>query len=161
MNFVAVGASVVSVISVRNFAALSRRWDGDRLGEARRLADVGIPVEHHVVPGQDHYFLDPADLRHDSAVDVLVAGGLSLDRPSLFVLEGLTMYLPEVDVRRLLGDLASAAPGSRLSTDFYPRPDAGSARNRRQDQLQRLAWKFLIPVALANIVVTAILKVVF
>jgi len=31
----------------------------------------------------------------------------------------------------------------------------------REDQLQRLAWKFLIPVALANIVVTAILKVVF
>ncbi len=29
----------------------------------------------------------------------------------------------------------------------------------REDQLQRLAWKFLIPLALANIVVTAILKV--
>jgi NADH-quinone oxidoreductase subunit H len=29
----------------------------------------------------------------------------------------------------------------------------------REDQLQRFAWKFLIPVALANIVVTAILKV--
>jgi NADH-quinone oxidoreductase subunit H len=31
----------------------------------------------------------------------------------------------------------------------------------REDQLQRLAWKFLIPLALANIVVTGILKVVF
>ena len=29
----------------------------------------------------------------------------------------------------------------------------------REDQLQRFAWKFLIPLALANIVVTAILKV--
>ncbi|MEZ5166243.1 MAG: complex I subunit 1 family protein [Acidimicrobiales bacterium] len=29
----------------------------------------------------------------------------------------------------------------------------------REDQLQRLAWKFLIPIALANIVVTAVLKV--
>lgn len=29
----------------------------------------------------------------------------------------------------------------------------------REDQLQRLAWKFLIPLALANIVVTAIFKV--
>lgn len=29
----------------------------------------------------------------------------------------------------------------------------------REDQLQKLAWKFLIPVALANIVVTGILKV--
>lgn len=31
----------------------------------------------------------------------------------------------------------------------------------REDQLQRLAWKFLIPLALANIAVTAVLKVVF
>jgi len=31
----------------------------------------------------------------------------------------------------------------------------------REDQLQRLAWKFLIPLALFNIVVTAVLKVVF
>jgi len=31
----------------------------------------------------------------------------------------------------------------------------------REDQLQRLAWKALIPLALANIVVTAVLKVVF
>jgi NADH-quinone oxidoreductase subunit H len=30
----------------------------------------------------------------------------------------------------------------------------------REDQLQRLAWKVLVPLALANIVVTAILKVV-
>jgi NADH-quinone oxidoreductase subunit H len=31
----------------------------------------------------------------------------------------------------------------------------------REDQLQRLAWKFLIPLSLFNIVVTAIFKVVF
>ena len=31
----------------------------------------------------------------------------------------------------------------------------------REDQLQRLAWKFLIPIALANIAITAVLKVVF
>ena len=29
----------------------------------------------------------------------------------------------------------------------------------REDQLQRFAWKVLIPLALANIVVTAIFKV--
>jgi len=31
----------------------------------------------------------------------------------------------------------------------------------REDQLQTFAWKFLIPVSLANIIITAILKVVF
>jgi NADH-quinone oxidoreductase subunit H len=31
----------------------------------------------------------------------------------------------------------------------------------REDQLQKFAWKVLIPLSLANIAVTAILKVVF
>jgi NADH-quinone oxidoreductase subunit H len=31
----------------------------------------------------------------------------------------------------------------------------------REDQLQKLAWKFLIPLALANIVVTGVLKIAF
>ena len=31
----------------------------------------------------------------------------------------------------------------------------------REDQLQSIAWRFLIPAALANIVVTGVLKVVF
>ena len=31
----------------------------------------------------------------------------------------------------------------------------------REDQLQILAWKYLIPISLANITVTAILKVAF
>jgi NADH-quinone oxidoreductase subunit H len=31
----------------------------------------------------------------------------------------------------------------------------------REDQLQRFAWKALIPISLANIMLTAILKVAF
>ena len=31
----------------------------------------------------------------------------------------------------------------------------------REDQLQRFAWKVLIPLALANIMVTGVFKVVF
>jgi NADH-quinone oxidoreductase subunit H len=31
----------------------------------------------------------------------------------------------------------------------------------REDQLQQVAWKFLVPLALANIMVTGILKVAF
>lgn len=36
------------------------RAEGDAY--AARLAEAGVPVEHHVVPGVDHYFLDPSDL---------------------------------------------------------------------------------------------------
>jgi NADH:ubiquinone oxidoreductase subunit H len=31
----------------------------------------------------------------------------------------------------------------------------------REDQLQTLAWKWLIPISLLNIMVTAVFKVVF
>jgi NADH-quinone oxidoreductase subunit H len=31
----------------------------------------------------------------------------------------------------------------------------------REDQLQRFAWKFLIPVSLVNIMATSVLKVAF
>ena len=31
----------------------------------------------------------------------------------------------------------------------------------REDQLQKFAWKFLIPLSLVNIMVTGVLKVVF
>jgi len=31
----------------------------------------------------------------------------------------------------------------------------------REDQLQRFAWKILIPVSLTNIMLTAVLKVMF
>ncbi len=37
----------------------SLRAEGDAY--AARLADAGVPVEHHVVPRRDHYFLDGGD----------------------------------------------------------------------------------------------------
>ncbi|HWJ62258.1 MAG TPA: SAM-dependent methyltransferase [Acidimicrobiales bacterium] len=81
-----------------------------------------------------------ADLRSDSAVEALVAGGLDVGCPVVLVLEGVTMYLPEEVVRRQLRSLADAcAAGSRLSTDFYPPADAGTAGNQRQNRLQQLA----------------------
>lgn len=39
------------------------RAEGDAYAD--RLAAAGVPVEHHVVPGRDHYFLDGND--HDQA----------------------------------------------------------------------------------------------
>ncbi len=37
------------------------RREGDAY--ARRLAEAGVPVEHRVVPGADHYFLSPGNAR--------------------------------------------------------------------------------------------------
>jgi methyltransferase (TIGR00027 family) len=81
-----------------------------------------------------------ADLCAQSAADALSAGGLDKSRATHFVVEGVTMYLDEDVVRYQLGELLrSAAVGSRLTVDFYPGPNAGTSRNRRQLRLQRLA----------------------
>lgn len=39
------------------------RREGDAY--AARLAEAGVPVEHHVVPGADHYFLSPANVERE------------------------------------------------------------------------------------------------
>jgi methyltransferase (TIGR00027 family) len=80
------------------------------------------------------------DLWTQGAAPPLLDHGLDGSRPALFILEGLTMYLSEDVVRPQLSDLAgSSASGSRISVDFSPPPDAGTAQDRRQMSYQRLA----------------------
>lgn len=82
----------------------------------------------------------PADLRATSAATALKGGGLDFERPAIFILEGVTMYLAESDVRRMLDDLGSTcALGSIITTDFYPPGAAGSVVNQRQNRLQHMA----------------------
>ncbi|HZA76124.1 MAG TPA: class I SAM-dependent methyltransferase [Acidimicrobiales bacterium] len=81
-----------------------------------------------------------ADLTIENAAEALRGGGLDKGQPALFVLEGVTMYLPESVVRRQLAALADAsAPGSRLTTDFYPPQDTGTSADQWQNRIQRLA----------------------
>jgi methyltransferase (TIGR00027 family) len=81
-----------------------------------------------------------ADLSEQSAADALIAGGLDESQPSLFILEGLSMYLDEAVLRRQLGELGRVgAVGSRLAIDFQPPRDVGTPANRRQLRLQRVA----------------------
>jgi methyltransferase (TIGR00027 family) len=80
------------------------------------------------------------DLTSQDAAASLREHGLDITRPCLFIVEGVTMYLPEKVVRRQLAGLAqSNAAGSRLAVDFHPPRDAGTSRHRRQQYLQRLA----------------------
>lgn len=66
---------------------------------------------------------------------------------------------PGADVMNLLGPLVMLVKIVGLTfLVFWTR---FTMPRFREDQLQRLAWKFLIPIALANIVVTGILKVAF
>jgi NADH-quinone oxidoreductase subunit H len=72
-------------------------------------------------------------------------------------------YLPGIDetsnVMNVLGPIVMLTKIMILSfVIFWVR---FSFPRFREDQLQRLAWKFLIPISLLNISVTAVLKVVF
>jgi methyltransferase (TIGR00027 family) len=81
-----------------------------------------------------------SDLNKQSAAEALVTGGFDESRPSLFIIEGVSMYLDEAVVQRQLGALGQiAAVGSRMVIDFQPPRDTGSQRNRRQLRLQRIA----------------------
>lgn len=82
----------------------------------------------------------PADLSVQSAADALRRHGLDTARPALFLLEGVTMYLTEDVVRRQLVGLGqTGAAGSRLTADFYPHREIGTAHDQRQFRMQRLA----------------------
>ena len=80
------------------------------------------------------------DLSSDSAVEALARCGFDNARPAAIVVEGVTMYLHEEEVRGQLSELAGAlAAGSVLTTDFYPPQAAGTVDQRRQNWVQRFA----------------------
>lgn len=61
----------------------------------------------------------PVDLGRDSITDALTAAGHDTAQRTHFMCEGLTMYLPQPVLVRLLGALAeAAAPESTIAADF-------------------------------------------
>jgi methyltransferase (TIGR00027 family) len=61
----------------------------------------------------------PVNLPDDPLEDLLLAAGFAIADPSVFIVEGLTMYLPEAATEEVFAALAAAgAPGSRLAVNF-------------------------------------------
>jgi methyltransferase (TIGR00027 family) len=90
-------------------------------------------------PGPGPTYVE-ADLATDDAGQALVSHGLNHNRSTHFIVEGVTMYLPEDVVRHQLAGLANVSgAGSRLCVDFYPPADAGTSRDRRLRRAQHLA----------------------
>jgi methyltransferase (TIGR00027 family) len=77
-----------------------------------------------------------ADLNSDRLMALLPQAGLDLSKPTVFIIEGLTMYLEESTVRTVLSDLATLGPdGSRLAVNFTIRGGGSVARPSRA-----IAW---------------------
>jgi methyltransferase (TIGR00027 family) len=65
--------------------------------------------------------LIPVDLQTNGLADSLAANGFRIEKPTMFVWEGVTQYLTEDAVRTTLAFLAKAATGSRLIFTYVRR----------------------------------------
>lgn len=64
----------------------------------------------------------PIDFQHDTLADVLRAHGHDQSSRTFFIMEGVTMYVPEAGVRATLGYVAGHPAGSAIVFDFMYRP---------------------------------------
>jgi len=84
--------------------------------KARRLRDMGADLRGVA--------LAPADFRDDDAAAVLAAAGHDASRPTLFLCEGLLVYLDRAVILRLLAGLRSrAAERSWLAASVGAHPE--------------------------------------
>jgi methyltransferase (TIGR00027 family) len=83
--------------------------------------------------GRAGLHLAPADLARDRIDDVLVSiPAFVPDRPTFFVLEGVSMYLDETSVARVLGECARlGGPGTRIAWTFMSPGEHGRIAFRR------------------------------
>ena len=142
----------------------SRAWRMRRDGV--QFFELDHPVTQHDkvarAPGPGPIYVE-ADLATADAADALRNHGLDASKPALFILEGVTMYLSETATRSQLHSLSqSSAVGSRLSVDFYPPANAGTASNRRQMRYQKFfrtgsgeQFRLVVDQADANALVAA------
>jgi len=94
--------------------------------KARRLRNMGANT--------DALTLIPADFRHDDVARLLRNSGHSADQPTLFVCEGLLVYLDKQTISRFLGGLRSvASPGSTLASSLALRREGEDS-----DQVARI-----------------------
>lgn len=104
----------------------------------------------------------PIDFQHQDLADVLPRHGYDRARRTFFILEGVTMYVPEEGVRETFRFIASHPPGSSVVFDFVYRPmvdflakadwsiipaAARAPYDRFRNLLKDEPWLFGFPVA--------------
>ncbi|HET6580796.1 MAG TPA: class I SAM-dependent methyltransferase [Methanoregula sp.] len=96
----------------------TRVFEIDRPATQERKTEIVKKIFGHL---PDHVSFIPHDIGTGPLWPVLEAAGYSLSQKTLFVLEGLVMYLPAGDVEELLAGIARhAGAGSTVLFDFVP-----------------------------------------
>lgn len=68
----------------------------------------------------EHVKFVPIDFAQEKAIDKLIDSGFDTSKKTLFLWEGVTLYLSETEVRNMLRDIrTAAAAGSVVVTDLY------------------------------------------
>ena len=103
----------------------------------------------------------PIDIQHEDLADVLRQHGHDQSQRTFFVMEGVTMYVPEEGVRATLQYVGGHPPGSAIVFDFMYRPMVEMLKNidwaripdsfkpyvqRFLDLIKDEPWVFGIPV---------------
>jgi methyltransferase (TIGR00027 family) len=103
----------------------------------------------------------PIDIQHEDLADVLRRHGHDESQRTFFIMEGVTMYVPEEGVRATLRYVAGHPPGSAIAFDFMYRPMVEMLKNidwatvpdsfkpyvqRFLDLIKDEPWVFGIPV---------------
>ena len=134
---------------VRQVAIIGAGYDT----RAWRLAQPGVQFFEvdHPATQRDKQKRAPAgevtyvavDLRRDSLADRLITADLLTSEPTVFVVEGLTMYLPASAAEDMFVALASlAAPGSQLAVNFTASGGGSvSPASRAVARLIRASWR--------------------
>jgi methyltransferase (TIGR00027 family) len=96
--------------------------------------------------------LAPADFRSDDVGEVLAGAGHESGQPSLFICEGLLVYLDQRTCHRLLAKLADrSANGSRLAVSISTHADGldsaevVAAANARRRTASAEPWRTILP----------------
>ncbi len=120
--------------------------DGTDLGELSGAADIA--------PGEPSLALAAVDFRTDDVGVVLERAGHRPNEPSLFVAEGLLVYLDRSTCTQLLTALAEhAGPGSVLAVslathaDGFDSAEVVAAANSRRRAAVAEPWRTILPAA--------------
>ncbi len=115
-QFVVLGAGY----DTRAYGELTR--DGTAIFELDRARTQELKVASLNTAGIDASYVTfvPVDFSRDDTFEKLRAAGYDPTKKTLFLWEGVTLYLAEEDVRRTLRNVREhAAPGSIVVADFY------------------------------------------
>lgn len=182
MNAIAAGVQQVVVCGAGyDDRALRFRTDGVRFFEldhpgtqadkARRLRDMGVAAggagqprragaadaahgDIQDVGAADGPTLASTDFRTDAVASVLASCGHDRTKPSLFICEGLLIYLDRATCHRLLSGLAAcSAPGSVLAVslsthgDGHDSAEVLAAANATRRTAGAEPWRTILPQA--------------